>query len=92
MMTKVRFFDRRVLDNFLEITFGISATLSLVVLFVDMPIEYKTAYGWIFLGLLFLLYLAIWIRYNCLTNIDINIEGSDVTIKVILLPIKRFIK
>lgn len=81
-MTKVRFFDRRVIENFLKITSVISATLSLVVLFVDIPTENKTLYGWGFLGLLILIYLAIWIWSNNLNKIDISIEGSDVTIKV----------
>ena len=81
-MTKVSFFDRRVVENFLKITSGISATLSLFVLFVDIPTEGKTIYGWIFLGLLLLIYLAVWVWSNNLNKIDINVEGSDVTIKV----------
>lgn len=81
-MTKVGFFDKRVIENFLKITSAISATLSLVVLFVDIPSECKIVYGWLFLGLLILIYLVIWIWSNNLNNIDINVEGSDVTIKV----------
>jgi len=81
-MTKVGFFDRRVIENFLKTTSGISATLSLLVLFVDIPAEGKTTYGWIFIGLLILIYLAIWAWSNNLNKIDINVEGSDVTIKV----------
>jgi len=81
-MTKVKFFDRRVVENFLKITSIISATLSLVVLFVDIPKEHKSTYGWIFLGLLLLIYLIIWLWSNNLNKIDINVEGSDVTIKV----------
>lgn len=81
-MTKVSFFDRRVIENFLKTSSGISTTLSLVVLFVDIPTECKTIYGWIFLGLLILIYLAIWVWSNNLNKIDINVEGSDVTIKV----------
>mgnify|MGYP001222988554 CR=1 FL=1 len=81
-MTKVSFFDRRVVENFLKITSVISATLSLVVLFVDIPTESKTTYGWIFLGLLLLIYLAIWVWSNNLNKIDIKVDGSDVTIKV----------
>jgi hypothetical protein len=81
-MTKVRFFDRRVFGNFLKITSGISVTLSLVVLFVDIPTKYKTTYGEIFLGLLLFIYLAIWRWSNNLNKIDINVEGSHVTIKV----------
>lgn len=81
-MTKVSFFDRRVVENFLKITSGISTTLSLVVLFVDIPTECKSTYGWIFIGLLLLIYLATWVWSNNLNKIDINVEGSDVTIKV----------
>lgn len=81
-MTKVRFFDRRVVDNFLKITSVISTALSLTVLFVDIPKDCKITYGWIFLGLLILTYLIIWLWSNNLNKIDINVEGSDVTIKV----------
>lgn len=81
-MTKVRFFDKRVIENFLKVTSGISATLSLIVLFVDIPSDSKTTYGWLFLGVLIFIYLVIWIWSNNLNKIDINVEGSDVTIKV----------
>lgn len=80
-MTKVSFFDRRVIGNFLKCTSAISAILSLLVLFVDIPTEKKTTYGWIFIGLLVLTYLAIWIWSNNLNKIEINVEGSEVTIK-----------
>jgi len=81
-MTKVSLFDRRVIENFLKITSVISATLSLIVLFVDIPEECKTTYGWVFIGLLILIYLAIWAWSNNLNKIDINVAGSEVTIKV----------
>ena len=81
-MVKVSFFDRRVFDNFLKVTAAISATLSLVVLFVDIPKDCKNIYGWIFLGLLIVIYFVIWIWSNKLNKIDIKVEGSDVTIKV----------
>lgn len=81
-MTKVNFFDRRVIETFLKITSVISATLSLVCLFVDIPTENKIIYGWVFLGWLILIYFVIWLWSNNLNKIDISIEGSDVTIKV----------
>lgn len=81
-MAKVNLFDRRIFGKFLKITSAISATLSLVVLFVDIPTEDKSSYGWIFIGLLIVIYLAIWAWSNNLNRVDINIEGSDVTIKV----------
>jgi hypothetical protein len=81
-MKKVSFFDRRVIDIFLKFFFCISAALSLYVVFFDISKNYKTTYGLIFLGLLFLIYLAIWVWSNNLNKIDISVEGSDVTIKV----------
>lgn len=81
-MIKVSLFDRRVIEIFLKIIAAISTTLSLIVLFIDIPEECKAIYGWIFVGLLFLIYLVIWIWSNNLNKIDINVEGSDVTIKV----------
>lgn len=81
-MTKVKFFDRRVIDNFLKIISGISVILSLVVLFIDIPKDYRHICGWVFLGLLLLIYVLVWLWSNNLNKIDINIEGSDVTIKV----------
>lgn len=81
-MKKVSFFDKRVIENFAKFTSAISAALSLVVLFVDIPAECKITYGFIFIGLLILIYLAIWIWSNNLNKIDINVEGSDITIKV----------
>jgi hypothetical protein len=81
-MTKVSFFDRRVVENFLKITAVISTVLSLVVLFVDIPTGCKLTYGSIFLGLLAAIYLGVWFWSKNLNHIDIKIEGSDVTIKV----------
>jgi hypothetical protein len=81
-MTKVSFLDRRVVEYFLQITTGISTILSLVLIFCEIPAESKNTLGEIFLGLLFVIYLAIWVWSNNLNKIDINVEGSDVTIKV----------
>jgi len=81
-MAKVHFFDKRIIRKFLEVTSVLSGTLSAIVLFVDIPSELKFIGGWIFLGLLALTYLAIWTWSNNLNNIDINVEGSQVSIKV----------
>lgn len=81
-MTKVRFFDRRVAENFLKVTAFISTALSLIVIFFDIPKGCKEIYGWIFLILLLLIYFIIWAWSNKLTKINVNIEGSDITIKL----------
>lgn len=81
-MMKVSFFDRRVIENFLKITAVISTTLSLLVIFVDIPKDCKNLYGGGFLISLLLIYLGIWLWSNKLTKINVKIEESDVTIKV----------
>jgi len=81
-MMKVSFFDRRVIENFVKITAVISTTLSLLVIFVDIPKECKNLYGGGFLISLVLIYLGIWLWSNKLTKINVKIEESDVTIKV----------
>jgi hypothetical protein len=81
-MTKVSFFDKRIIKKFLEVTSIIGSTLSVIVLFADIPKEWKFCGGIIFLVLLVVTYLAIWIWSNNLNCININVEGSEVTIKV----------
>ena len=81
-MKKVSFFDKRIFKKFLEVTSIISAILSIVILFADIPSDWKLPAGFIFLALLVMIYLTIWIWSNNLNHVDINIEGSDVTIMV----------
>jgi len=81
-MAKVKLLDRRIAVIFLKATSLISTALSLFVLFVDIPKECKSTYGFIFVALLAIIYFGIWIWSNKLTKIDIKIDGSDVTIKV----------
>lgn len=81
-MTKVKFFDRRVVENFLKFISVISTTLSLAVIFIDIPKDYKLTLACIFILLLVIIYCANWLWSNSLNKIDINIEGSDVTITV----------
>jgi hypothetical protein len=81
-VAKVKPHDKRIIKIFLEITSVFSSTLSAVVLFVDIPIDWKLRAGWAFLTLLALAYVAIWLWSNKLNAININIEGSSVAIKV----------
>ena len=81
-MAKVSICDKRIIKKFLEITSVFSGTLSAVVLFVDIPSDWKISAGWAFLTLLAATYLVIWVWSNSLNSIDIDVEGSDVAIKV----------
>lgn len=81
-MAKVRFFDRRIIKRFLEASSAISVILSLLVIFYDIPDKYKLKLSLCFLLLLLIIYLTIWYRANVLDSININIDGSSVSIKV----------
>ncbi|MBS0250830.1 MAG: hypothetical protein JSR78_07165 [Proteobacteria bacterium] len=80
-MAKVNFWDGRVFKKFLETTSVVSGTLSVVVIFFDIPTDWKLKLGCAFLALLALVYVVIWLRSNNLKSIDIKIEGSEVAIK-----------
>lgn len=81
-LSKVDFLDRRVFELFVKLAAAISTGISTTVLFIDIPKENKSEFGWYFLGVLLLSYLIIWIWSNNLNKIKIKVEGSPVTIKV----------
>ncbi len=72
-MTKVSLLDIRVRSRFLKLTGAVSTTLSLIVIFVDIPEQCRAPFGGLFVGLLFLTYLAIWIWAEKLNHITINV-------------------
>lgn len=80
-MAKVKFFDRRIIKEFLEKTSVIGTTLSLILIFIDIPDGIKLQMGGGFIILLIIMYIVLWFRSNNLENVDLDIEGSTVTIK-----------
>ncbi|MDH0428076.1 macro domain-containing protein [Stutzerimonas stutzeri] len=81
-MPKVRFFDRRVVRQFLEYISAISTGLSLILIFVDIPNEAKNIVGAVFICALVIFYIVLWFHSATLEHVDLNIEGSTVTVKV----------
>ena len=81
-MAKVSFFDKRVFKKFLEHSAYLNGTLAVVVLFFPIPSAYKFCFAGAWAILLAIDYLYIWFSSNNLNSIDINVEGSDVTVKV----------
>jgi len=81
---KVKFFDKNVRTKFWLYFSVISGILSFILLFDIVPDEYKVClrhFGFITFGLLIIIYIIIWYRANNLTNITIEIDGSNVNIK-----------
>lgn len=81
-MSKVGILDRRVGKLFLQITSVISGSVSLAVIFFDIPSACKPWAALALLLVLALCYIGIWAWSNRLNSIKINVEGSTVLIKV----------
>ncbi|VVP65231.1 macro domain-containing protein [Pseudomonas fluorescens] len=79
-MAKVKFLDDKVRKKFSEHTSAISTAFSLALIFFEIPSQYKIISGIAFILMLILWYLALWIASNNLKEIDLNIEGSVVTV------------
>lgn len=81
---KVNFFDKGIWNKFWVCFSVISGILSFVLLFDIIPADYKEYLKYIGYSLFFILiiiYLFIWWRANKLTDINIDIDGSNVNIK-----------
>lgn len=83
-LSKVRFFDKRIWTTFWKFFSVISGALSFVYLFKIIPETDKNLNLCIGLSCLFILictYASIWIYYNILTKIKVDIDGSEIVIK-----------
>lgn len=81
-MMKVRLLDNRVFKIFLQITSGVSAALSTLLLFVDIPDGFKTLSLIAFGAVLSAIYIGVWLWSNQLNQVEIKIDGTSVTIRV----------
>ncbi|MBD2188447.1 macro domain-containing protein [Pseudanabaena mucicola] len=80
-MIKVNLFDKRIIKQFLEFTSGISVGLSLLLIFVEIPKEVKLTLGSIFAAILLVTYAFLWFNSNNLEEVNLDVEGSIVTVK-----------
>ncbi|EPF6502971.1 hypothetical protein INR28_12195 [Klebsiella pneumoniae] len=80
-MLKVNFFDKKVRAIFYRYTTGITGAIAAIVLFWDIPVEYKNPAGIACGIILFVIYIIIWIVSNKIKSIDLTVDGSTVTIK-----------
>lgn len=80
-MLKIRLADKRIFKIFLQISSMFSTALATLFLFIDIPSNCKPVGLGIFFVTLSVIYLSVWIWANHLKQINIMIEGSNVTIK-----------
>lgn len=79
---KIQLLDKRIFTIFLQITSAASAGLSTLLLFVDIPEGCKIPSLVVFLLALLVTYLGVWIWSNRIDHVEVNIEGTSVTVKV----------
>ncbi len=80
-MLKVSLFDKRIVKQFLEYTSGINGALSFLLIFVEIPKEVKLKLGIIFAVILLGIYALLWFKSNNLEEVNLDVEGSIVTVK-----------
>lgn len=80
-MAKVSFFDRRLLKQFYAYVSVIFSILSAFLIFTDIPDEIKLIAGGIAVLGLIGLYIFLWRQSNTMEAVDLEIDGSTVTIK-----------
>lgn len=78
---KVSIFDKDILKQFSNICAMITAILSAVLIFLDIPNQWRITSGVVYVVFLSVIYIFLWIRANRLRQIDIKIGITTVVIK-----------
>jgi hypothetical protein len=81
---KVDFLDKNVRNKFWQFFSVISGIISFLLLFINIPEEFKKhlfCIGILIFIILVVVYLGIWIYANSLRSIEVDIDGSKVNIK-----------
>ncbi|MFM5565153.1 macro domain-containing protein [Aeromonas veronii] len=80
-MKKINLLDDRLRKKFNESIAMISTFISLLLIFCEIPNEYKKSCGVFFILILIGYYFYLWKKYCSLEDIEIKIDGSVVNIK-----------
>lgn len=78
---KVSIFDKDILKQFSNVCATITAILSAVLIFLDIPNQWRITSGVVYVVFLSVIYIFLWIRANRLRQIDIRIGITTVVIK-----------
>lgn len=81
LMKKINLLDDRLRTKFNESIAMISTFISLILIFCEIPDEYKKSCGVFFILALVGYYFFLWQKYCSLEDIEIKIDGSVVNIK-----------
>ena len=78
---KVSIFDKDILKQFSNICATITAILSAVLIFLDIPNQWRIVSGVVYVLFLSVTYVFLWIRANRLRQVDIKIGTTTVVVK-----------
>ena len=78
---KVNIFDKDILKQFSNICATITAILSAVMIFLDIPNQWRIVSGVVYVLFLSVTYVFLWIRANRLRQVDIKIGTTTVVVK-----------
>ena len=78
---KVNIFDKDILKQFSNICATITAILSAVMIFLDIPNQWRIVSGVVYVLFLSVTYVFLWIRANRLRQGDIKIGTTTVVVK-----------
>lgn len=80
-MSKLAFFDQRILKRFWGAVAAIGGALSLILIFVTIPEKTKITAGMICIIFLALIYIYYWVTSKNLTEVELKIESTSVIVK-----------
>lgn len=81
MKIKNNLLDKKVIQQFGSFIVIVELILSLILIFIDIPQNYKMSCGVAFSVILIIVYIVIWILSNKICDINIAINNSRVAIK-----------
>lgn len=81
MKIKNNIFDKMIIKNFLNVLAIIELVLSLILIFCDIPQDYRKLLGLLLIILLIIIYAVIWYLSNKLNKVTLYINNSEVEIK-----------
>lgn len=73
MKIKNNLLDKKVIQQFVSLMAIIELLLSLILIFIDIPQNYKIGFGIVFSVILIIIYIIIWILSNKIMDINITI-------------------
>lgn len=77
---KVNIIDKNIRKNYSSFLSGISVILTIMMVFIDIPSNFKLYYGYTMIVILIIYYFYLWFEANNMCDIEININNTTIKI------------